>query len=104
VKQASGSAANSGGQIWRYDLESENIQLLYNLKDAFGIASAQSGSLKIGAEDGREFIYFLTEKDSQGDGFGALYRLDIVAVPEPGVMGLLLVGLGLCGRRLCRRG
>ena len=108
VKQASGSATgdNYGGQIWRYDLESENIQLLYNLKDTFGLASNQSGSLSVVIENGQEVLYFLTASDrttGTTDQFGALYRLEVIAVPEPGVVGLVIVGLALCGARLRSR-
>lgn len=108
VKQASGSstAANYGGQIWRYDLDSEYIELLYNLKDYDGVSSNQSGSFSVVVEDGKEVLYFLTASDrttGTTDAFGALYRLEVIAVPEPGVVGLLLLGLGLCGRHLYRR-
>lgn len=108
VKQAVGNASTAtyGGQIWRYDLDSEYIELLYNLKDYDGVSSNQSGSFSVVVEDGKEVLYFLTASDrttGTTDAFGALYRLEVVAVPEPSVVGLILLGLGLCGRGLYRR-
>ena len=108
VKQASGAATadNYGGQIWRYDLESENIQLLYNLKDYDGLSSSQSGSLSVVNENGVDVLYFLTASDrttGTTDQYGALYRLQVTVVPEPGTIGLVAAGLALCAFRLRRR-
>lgn len=92
VKQNAGSGDNSGGQIWRYDLDSEYIELLYNLKDFGGKASSQSGTLSVVLEEGKEVLYFLTASDTVGTDLGALYRLEITVVPEPSVIGLLIAG------------
>ncbi|CAN5524450.1 hypothetical protein BH09VER1_BH09VER1_50620 [soil metagenome] len=95
IKQAQGTGENSGGSIWRYDLESEYISLVYNLKDFGGKASSQSGTLSIVTENGVSALYFLTADDTTGDSFGALYRLDVAVVPEPGTWGLCALGLAL---------
>lgn len=99
VKQSSGSGANSGGQIWRYDLDDENIELLYNLNAYGGTASSQSGTFSVVTENGQDVLYFLTAADTVGSNFGALYRLEITVVPEPGTAGLLALASLLVFRR-----
>lgn len=104
VKQNT-SGDNVGGSIWRYDLETQQISLLYNLKDFGGKASWNSGSLGIVTVDGISSLYFTTADDTVGDSLGALFRLDItqLAVPEPGTMGLCAAGFALVAWRYRRR-
>jgi uncharacterized repeat protein (TIGR03803 family) len=102
VKQSSGSGDLSGGQIWRYDLETFGLSLVANIKDQLGVASSQSGSLSKVTENGVESLYFLTASDTNlavGSNNGALFKLAITAAPEPGSLTLLAMGLGLFGMR-----
>jgi hypothetical protein len=43
-------------------------------------------------EDGVESLYFLTAEDTSGTNLGALYKLEISQVPEPGSIALVLLG------------
>lgn len=103
VKQSSGSGDNSGGQLWRYDLDTSTLMLLYNLKDYLGKASSQSGSLSKVVENGVESLYFLTAEDTNGSNMGALFKLSVTPAPEPGSALLFAVGGLLVGFRRIRR-
>lgn len=80
------------GQIWRYDMGSESIAMIYDLA-AYGVTvgSNQSGTFDVVLEDGKEYLYFL----ASGGGLnstGALMKLEITVVPEPSSAALLVIG------------
>jgi hypothetical protein len=91
------------GQIWRYDMGSESISMLYDLS-AFGVTAGanQSGTFDIVVEDGREYLYFLTSGGGTNN-TGALMRLEVTVVPEPGSVALVLGGLAAIVSRRGRR-
>jgi len=90
VKQGTNVATN-GGSIWRYDLQEEELIKLFDLQDYGAAAASQSGSLSLVWENGQEVLYFLTAA-SDGSNFGALFRLEIQAlpIPEPSAAWLLM--------------
>jgi hypothetical protein len=93
VKQASTAAANTGGEVWRYDLTAQSSQLVASLNTLGGKTANQSGSLSlVTALDGTQSLYFLTASQTTASpDNGALYRV----VPEPATYALLIAGAGL---------
>lgn len=104
IKQAS---STTGGQLFRYDLESEELIHLSDLIGYDGYASSQSGSFSIVMEDGISYLYFLTNAGGAipgKNGMGALFRLGISPIPEPSSFLLLtLVGSAAFACRFVRR-
>ncbi len=95
---------SNGGSVWAYNLEYELLMKIADLSDYGGNASSQSGSMSLVYEDGLPMLYFLTA-GSDGNNFGALFRLDpslVVFVPEPSSLWLLM-GAGLFALRHKRK-
>ena len=92
VKQGSGTVGStSWGTIWRYDLESQQVSSLYNLYDFGARSTNQSGKLNVVVENGKEVLYFLTDRGGAND-FGSLFRLEIAKLEPPGKITLALDG------------
>jgi len=92
------------GQIWRYDMGTESIAMIYDLS-AYGVTvgSNQSGTFDIVEVDGKEYLYFLASGGGGSNGAGALMQLEISVVPEPGSAALLVIGgVALVSRRVRR--
>lgn len=102
-----GSNAAAGGEIWRFDLDTLQTEMLYNLSGSApsalyqndftlseGVLNSQSGSLSIVDYQGVQALYYLTNSDTNGAPLGQLYRLDIVTIPEPTVCALIGGALG----------